>query len=400
MIDLKKHTNIALGYFLLVGLLGVFLRFFFVTSIPANFRHVVHTHSHIALLGWVYIGLTTLIYKLYFSEARSGKTYKVIFWFTNVTLLGMLFTFPFTGYALLSITFSTLFLFASYFLAWFVIRKIPEVYKKNYSFRLIKVSLWYMVFSSIGPWALGGVMATLGKASIWYKIAIYFYLHFQYNGWFILALLGIFFYFLEKRNLIPKRGDFRSFFYLLNSGIILSFFLSVLFTEPHWIYYILAATGAILQALAFLKFFGMIKKVWNDNKFDFDPFVKILLTISWFILLGKILMQLISAIPYFANLAYSYTDFVIGYLHWTFLGLISICLFAFLQLTGLIRLNKTVFWMYFAGFILSEVLIFYKGTAFWLGWPFFGDYFWILTSISSLIPLAVGILLGKNLLTK
>lgn len=114
MIDLKKHTLIALGYFLLAALLGVFLRFFFVTSIPANFRYVVHAHSHIALLGWVYLGLSALIYKMYFSEAKKGKTYKRIFWFTQITLLGMLFTFPFTGYAALSITFSTLFLFARF----------------------------------------------------------------------------------------------------------------------------------------------------------------------------------------------------------------------------------------------------------------------------------------------
>ena len=399
MINLKKHTNIALGYFLLVGLLGVFLRFFFVTSIPANFRHVVHAHSHIALLGWVYIGLTTLIYKLYFSEARSGKTYQRIFWFTNVTLLGMLFTFPFTGYALLSITFSTLFLFASYFLAWFVFKKVPDIYKTTYSFRLIKASLWYMVLSSIGPWAVGGVMATLGKTSIWYKLSIYFYLHFQYNGWFILALLGIFFYVLEKRDLLPQKKNFKSFFYLLNAGVILSLFLSVLWVEPHWIYYVLAAAGAILQAMAFYKFFGIIKNLWTDKKFDLDPFVKTLLKISGVILIGKILLQLFSAIPFFAELAFTYTDFVIGYLHWTFLGLISVCLFAFLRLTGLLRITQPVFWLYFAGFLLSEILIFYKGTALWLSLPFFLDYFWILTSISCLIPLAVGILFCKNLLT-
>ena len=174
MVKLKAHTNIALGYFFLVGLLGVFLRFFFVIPIPANFRYVVHAHSHVALLGWVYIGLTTLIYKMYFSEAGFGKTYRRIFWFTQFTIIGMLVTFPFTGYALFSISFSTLFLFASYFLAWFILKKTPPNYKTTFSFKFIKASLWYMVFSSIGPWALGGIMATLGSGSIWYKMAIYF----------------------------------------------------------------------------------------------------------------------------------------------------------------------------------------------------------------------------------
>ncbi|SDK68886.1 hypothetical protein SAMN04488034_101119 [Salinimicrobium catena] len=396
MINLKKHAQISLGYFLLAALLGVFLRFFFVTSIPANFRYVVHAHSHIALLGWVYLGLSTLIYKMYFQKAGTAKTYRRIFWFTQVTLLGMLFTFPFTGYAALSITFSTLFLFASYLFTWFVLKKVPEKYKRTASFRSIKGALWYLVFSSIGPWALGGIMATLGKTSIWYKMAIYFYLHFQYNGWFILALCGVLFYFLEKLGLAPRKKDFSRFFYLLNAGVILSFFLSVLWIEPHWIFYALGALGAILQLMAFFEFFGILR----NKDLQFSPFVKSLLKIAALLLAVKIILQLFSAHPFFAELAFTYTDFVIGYLHWTFLGLVSITLFAFFEITGLLKVSKMVFWIYFVGFALTEALIFYKGTSIWLGWPFVENYFTILAIVSGLLPLSLAIMLTKNLLTK
>lgn len=397
MIDLKKHTNIALGYFLLVGLLGIFLRSFFVTSVPANFRYVVHAHSHIALLGWVYIGLTTLIYKMYFSEAGHGKTYKRIFWFTQVTLLGMLFTFPFTGYAVLSITFSTLFLFASYLLTWFVLKKTPEAYKEAYSFKCVKASLWYLVISSIGPWALGGIMATLGKTSIWYKMAIYFYLHFQYNGWFLLALCGIFLYFLERRNLQPSKKSFQTFFKLLNAAVILSFFLSVLWVKPHWIYYVLGAIGAALQIWAFAVFFGMIRPFWQDSISAFTPFVKFLLKLTGISLVVKMLMQLFSAHPYFAEIAFMYKDIVIGYLHWVFLGMVSMALFAFLKAANLLKLSRSVFWIYLAGFVLSEGLIFYKGVSVWLELPFFNDYFKSLLAVSSLLPVSIGIMLVSNL---
>ncbi|MFD2517737.1 hypothetical protein [Salinimicrobium flavum] len=400
MINLKKHTNIALGYFFLAALLGVFLRFFFVTSIPANFRYVVHAHSHIALLGWVYIGLTTLIYKLYFSDEAHRKTYLKIFWFTQVTLLGMLFTFPFTGYALFSIIFSTLFLIASYFMAWFVIKKVPQKFKETYSFKCIKASLWYLVLSSLGPWAIGGVMATLGNTSIWYKISIYFYLHFQYNAWFILALLGIFFYFLEKRDLMPQSRQLKSFWFLLNSGIILSFFLSVLWVEPHWIFYALAALGAILQLMAFYEFFSVIQPAWRSLRSQILPLEQLLLKVAATLLIIKVVMQLFSAHPYFAQLAYNYTDFVIGYLHGTFLGLISITLFAFLQMAGLLKLSKPVFWIYFVGFLVSEGLIFYKGTGIWLGLPLWENYFVILVAVSSLLPLSVGLMLLRNIFKK
>lgn len=398
MINLKQHTNIALGYFLLVGLLGTLLRFFFVIPIPANFRYVVHAHSHIALLGWVYIALTTLIYRMYFTKAGFGKIYKRIFWFTQITLIGMLVTFPFTGYAFISITFSTLFLIASYFMAWFILKKTPPAYKTRKSFKLVKASIWYMVFSSIGPWALGGIMATLGNTSIWYKMAIYFYLHFQYNAWFILALLGIFFYFLEQQKLEPQKRDFQSFFWQINAAVILSFFLSVLWTEPHWIYYVLGGIGAVLQITAFFTFWKILFPFWRQ--LQFSSFVKLLLGVTGVLLITKLQLQLLTAIPYFAHLAFSFPDFVIGYLHWVFLGVVSIALFAFLVQVGLLRLPKWLFWLYFSAFIATETFLFYKGTVTWMEWPLLMDYFRLVAYVSLFLPLTVGGMLLKNLLTK
>lgn len=398
MINLIKHTNVALFYFFLVGLLGVFLRFFFVIPIPANFRYVVHAHSHIALLGWVYIGLTTLVYKMYFFKAGVAKIYRRVFWFTQITLIGMLVTFPFTGYAFLSITFSTLFLIASYFMAWFILKKTPPPFKTTYSFKLIKASVWYMVISSIGPWTLGGIMATLGSTSIWYKTAIYYYLHFQYNAWYILALCGIFFYFMERQNLAPENKDFKSFFWQINAAVILGFFLSVLWVEPHWIYYVLAGAGAILQVTAFFKLYKIISPFWK--LLDFSAFTKLLLKLAGILMIPKILLQLLSAIPWFANLAFSFPDLVIGYLHWVFLGVVSIALFGLLSHAGLLKLSKWIFWLYFTAFILTESLIFYKGTAIWLELPFLPHYFKIVAYISLFLPLTVGLMLLKNLLTK
>lgn len=397
MIALKQHVNIALGYFFIAGLLGIVLRLFFVTPIPANFRYVVHTHSHIALLGWVYLVLISLIYKIYFQEKGINGTYKKIFWFTNLTLLGMLFTFPFTGYALFSIIFSTLFLFASYWAVWFFLQKIPKAARSTNSFKCIKASLFYLIISSIGPWAIGVVMATLGNTSIWYKLSIYFYLHFQYNAWFILALSGIFLYFMESAKIMVDPKKFRIFFILVNLAVIFSFFLSVLWVDPPIIIYLLAAFGAIIQVLAFYEFFRILKINWDRLKIRLSPFVQLLLKISWILLVMKVLMQLLTAIPFFAELSFTYMDFVIGYLHLVFLGLISLALFAFLLQFELLKLKKSIFWIYFTGFVLSEGLIFYKGLAIWLGLPFFSHYFPLLAGICSLIPLSVGLLLINNL---
>lgn len=396
MINLKRHIAIALAYFLLVALMGVFLRLFYVFPIPANYRFVVHAHSHTALLGWVYVALTTLIYKIFLASAKRGKVYKWIFLFTNVCIVGMLLTFPIQGYALFSIIFSTLFLVASYWFTWFALKNIPVSYKNRFSWKLVRASLVYLVFSSLGPWAIGGVMATLGPSSIWYKLAIYFYLHFQYNGWFILAILGTLFYIFEEVGIrfSPKKQN--RFYALLNSGVVLSFFLSVLWVNPPVVFYVLAALGAVIQGIAFYQLYNLLKQKGAQVLKPFSTVSALLLKGAGLLLLGKLVMQLLTAIPYFADLAFRIPDFVIGYLHWTFLGIISVSLFALLSHFGLIKIPKSFLWIYITGFILTESLIFYKAISIWIRLPILNEYFILLAVASCLFFIAILLLLISN----
>ena len=73
---LQKHSKIALGYFFIIAFLGVLLRLFSVYDLSFTYRFVVHTHSHIALLGWVYTAITTLIFKMYLSELNIKSKYQ------------------------------------------------------------------------------------------------------------------------------------------------------------------------------------------------------------------------------------------------------------------------------------------------------------------------------------
>lgn len=392
MINLKKHIGVALAYFLLVALMGVLLRLFFVTPVQLNFKYILHAHSHTALLGWIYLGLTTLIYKIFLSGAEKSKLYKRIFVFTNICILGMLVTFPFQGYALYSIIFSTLFLFASYWFTWFAIKNIPEHLKHRFSWKLVKASLWYLVFSSIGPWAIGGVMATLGTESIWYKTSIYFYLHFQYNGWFILALLGILFYILEEKAVVFKAEQLKSLYFLLNFAVIFTLFLSVLWFIPPKIIYVLGLIGAVAQILAFYELYMLLKKQWSFLIKSFSPQGLLLFKIAGVLLVVKVFMQFFSAFPYMADLAYRLKDFVIGYLHLVFLGIVIPLMLAFLNYFRLLNIPKSFLWFFLVAFITTEALIFYKAFAFWLGLPFFQNYYILLAILSCLFPIAVGIL--------
>ena len=133
----KIQIKFAFSYFIMAAILGVLLRSFNSIEIPVNYKFIVHSHSHIALLGWVYLALTTLLYKLYLNTLNSDKKYQNIFWFTQLTLVGMLLTFPFQGYALFSIVFSTLFLIASYWFFWFFTKNVGVAYKKRNSYILV-----------------------------------------------------------------------------------------------------------------------------------------------------------------------------------------------------------------------------------------------------------------------
>ena len=397
MMDKKrygKQVRLGLLYFCLAALLGLLLRSFPVFGFQFNYRYVVHAHSHIALLGWVYVGLTTLLHFCFVKKKGSSVAYQRIFWCTQGTLIGMLLTFPFTGYALFSIIFSTLFLIVSYVFVYHFWKNIKPKFNQSKALRCAKAALLYLVISSIGPWALGAIMNTLGPQSIWYRLAIYFYLHFQYNGWMVLALVALFLFVLEQKGIkLPQKG-FTQFFRMVNCGIVLTFALSVLWTEPPMGLYVAAGLGALVQCYAFVQLGILVK-----NKIHLLSLSKLQISLMRIVvILGliKMSLQLLTALPYFARLATIYMDLTIGYLHLTFLGVVSIGLFFFVDYYGLMRIAQRPFVWYFSGFVLSELLIFYKGIAAWMQWEPLGNYTVILILVSMLMPIGLILMLSKN----
>jgi len=185
----RKLVLICLINFFVAALLGLLLRYYFIDSIALNYRFLTHAHSHIAMLGWVYLMLFTLIVHYFIPDKK--PVYNRLFWLTEFAVIGMMLSFPFQGYAAVSITFSTLHIFCSYYFVYLIwkhhkISNLPSRY-------MLKASLLFMLLSTIGVWFLGPAVATLGKASAFYQIAIQFFLHFQFNGWFLLAVLAVFF---------------------------------------------------------------------------------------------------------------------------------------------------------------------------------------------------------------
>ncbi len=391
----RKHIFIALVYFFMIACLGLSLRLFAVADIPANYKFLVHTHSHIALLGWVYTAFSTLLVYLYCRNELNSSLYRKIFWFAQICIIGMLFTFPFTGYALFSIIFSTLFLIATYFFAWFFLKKVPVRQKNRNSYKIIRASLWFLIISSVGPWSLGYIMTALGNTSSWYRNAIYFYLHFQYNGWFLVALTGIFLFLLEERGFHMKEKLFKTFYYLLNGGVVLSFFLSILWMKPAPIFYILAATGGFLQLAAYYLLFRhmMMEKV---SAF-FPAKLLFILKLTGVFFTIKLVAQLAGAIPAVAEIVTLNTDLVIAYLHWIFLGIISLSLLAILDHYRLLKFSKSSFIIYISGFMLTEFFIAYRGIGYKAGLPVISEISVYIILVSGLLVLVIGKILLRQI---
>jgi hypothetical protein len=382
MKQLKSYSTIALGYFLLIAFLGVIMRLFPVIPIAANYQHLVHTHSHVALLGWIYTALTTLIYLLYLHNVNINKLYRNIFIFTQISIMGMLLTFPFTGYALFSILFSTLFLVASYLFSWLVFKYTPKELKQTNSYKFIKIALWYMIISSIGPWTLGIIMTTLGQESSLYKNAIYFYLHFQYNGWFLVALLGIFTRILELQNITFSKKEFSILYGLFNIGVLATFLISILWMTPSIYINSIAGIGSLFQLLAFCLFATKLKTI----KLKSGTFLLNVFLLFFFI---KLLMQLLGCFPHFSEIISTNIDLVIGYIHWVFLGVVSVALLCLLSHFKLIKTPKFTTVLFLIGFLLTESLLFLKSSLVWLEIGLISNYYLYLASASILLFLSV-----------
>ncbi|MFL5739144.1 MAG: hypothetical protein ACJ75B_02925 [Flavisolibacter sp.] len=367
----------ALFNFFLVTLLGLLLRsYFFLPSTPFEYKYLLHGHSHFAFGGWIQPLLLWIILQ-YFPSLSSQVKYhhwRNIVALTLVSSYGMLASFPFQGYGPVSIVFSTVAVLSGYYLTM-VLWKASNPTKMDPSMRILRAGLLYQVLASIGPFATGPLIA-MGKAgSPLYFDSIYFYLHFQYNGWFCFLLLSVVYSLLKN----PIHG--KKVFLLFISGTFLSFFLSTLWNHPPSGFYILGGLGALLQLV------GVLFVLKDFNKLEQHIFYALLLKLGMAAFVAKIILQTLSAIPAVADLAYQNRTFIIAYLHLVLLGFISLSGFSLmircLLPTIILRIGIVIF--IFALFATESLLIL-QGMGSTIGSALFHQ--WLLWSFTCLFPVS------------
>lgn len=392
----RTWLNISFLYLFVIAVLGGLLRLMAFVPTGLNYSNLLHTHSHIAFLGWIYnILFTIIIYAYLKPEKQKKKTYQVIFWLTQVANLGMLFSYPFQGYGAISISFTTMHIFCSYAFAFYFLKDAKSnsdnFSRHKLSFSFIKAAIFFMILSSLGPFALGPIIAKTGSGSELYFNAIYFYLHFQYNGWFTFAVAGLFFRLLENFQISFSQSNAKLFFALMLIACFPAFLLSVLWINPQNSIYFFAGAGALMQLVALFILLITVKSLFRKLKEKVAGWAYFLFGFSLFSFSLKIIFQMASAFPAVAEIAFQIRNFIISYLHIVFIGFVSFFIIAFLISVNEFSLGKRYkagLLLFVSGFIASEVLLYIQGIGIWSNLYVLPAYTRVLFWVS--LPMVIG----------
>lgn len=363
---IQRWLKIALFNLFIVATIGVVLRYKIAYSLPfIDQKHLLHGHSHFAFAGWITQALMILLVG-YLSKQNCSIAFKKYRWLLNANLFtayGMLITFFIEGYGFYSILFSTLSIFVSYAFALVYWKDLNTLPVKTASQLWFKAAVAFNAFSSLGAFALAFMMVAKIIHQNWYLAAEYFYLHFQYNGWFFFACMGLF---MEKFAGNATAIILKKIFWLFFLAAIPAYFLSALWMNiPVWLY-VLVIASAFAQVLGWVYTIGIIQQQLVLLKKSMPPIAKWLLLFSGIALSIKLILQLGSTIPSLSDLAFGFRPIVIGYLHLVLLGIITLFIIGYMFAGKSIITNKKAVagaGIFTGGIIMNEIFLMAQGVA-------------------------------------
>ncbi len=362
-----RWLKIALINILIVASIGVILRYKILYSLPfVDQKHLLHGHSHFAFAGWITQAIMVLMVFYLARQTGSGvyKRYRWILLANLLTAYAMLIAFPIEGYGLYSIIFSTASIFVSYVFTVFYWRDLNKLKKQSPCHLWFKAAVLFNAVSSIGAFSLAIMMVAKMIHQNWYLAAEYFYLHFQYNGWFFFGCMGLFTELINRND--PNTKSYTNIFWLFAIAVVPAYFLSALWMDlPLWVY-ILVVISAFVQVAAWIWLLRILKTNWPLLKNNLPAPARTIIILSALALTAKLLLQLGSTIPSLSNLAFGFRPIVIGYLHLVLLGVISLFLIGFMFAEKYFYINtltRAGIFIFAVGVIINEILLMAEGVA-------------------------------------
>lgn len=348
----------------IAALYGLVMRYKIAFDFPFfEQRNLLHAHSHFAFGGWVthmlYCGFAALVRP--YVPAKTMRKYEILIGLNLLCSFGMLLAFTAQGYKAVSITFSTLGVVLA---VLFAVRFIKDRVNLpgGYAARPWAVTALVLhVLSSAGPFMLAYMMSTKNINSDWYLGSVYYYLHFQYNGWFFFGAVA----------LLAGQAGFRGlgrYFRIVAFTVFPTLFLSLLWVKiPAWLYWITVA-AAVIQLLAWIT-------LLLDNRSSLKQLREEVSPVRWTAWLFyaavaalsiKFVLQTISVVPALSQLVFGFRPIVIAYLHLVLLGVYSLFLVGYLLVRGYAsdsRGARVAAFGFLGGVFLNELLLAIQGAA-------------------------------------
>jgi hypothetical protein len=356
---LSKHLfSIALFFLLWSAGAGVLMRFAQIFGISGfEIGKWVQGHSHVAFLGWGFLGVMHLLNQK--TKFQFQKTDLILYTVLIISLLGMMIFFPLIGYKLVPILFLVIFLLASYvvLIRFYRHLKNTEMAEKQW----FNAAIFYYFLSSVAVWMIPIIIVKFGKTDLYFNL-IYFYLHFLYNGFFTFALWGLLFQKLKNDYDLTSQKSFKNFYLLMQIAVIPTYVLSLYWNPVIDFIQFVGIFSASIQLIAIL----ILLKSFVKQSEILEKSFTFLLIVGIFA--DKILMQFLSSFYALSVKAIALKPyFVVGYLHWFTIGFLT---FSLLWLSGITKSKviKAGFILLVIGFFVTEIILFYKGTAILMGW--------------------------------
>jgi hypothetical protein len=362
----NRWVDLALLGICTVAVTGLVLRTKIIFSIPfINYNNLLEGHSHFAFGGWVTLAIASLMVAELLPAGVSKKpVYTWLLggmaassWCTLAAFIGQ-------GYGMLSIAVSAVFTGLTYIFAFVFVRHIIK-YKPAAAVLLLAVSgLICLVLSSGGQIVIAYIFFSKTFNAILYRDALFTYLHFNYNGFFSLAILALIF---NKKGAVISQGAIKNvyrFCVVLCCSIIPSLFLSYLWQNPNQWYRVMAVAGSflLLLSLVLLIACGRTLRVMLSGA-GFVTKLLMFLCLSSFML--KLLLQSFTIAPGIGNAIFGNRPVIMGFLHLVFLGFISPYILAGFTINGLLnaslKITRVALIVFAAGVICNEGLLVSQG---------------------------------------
>lgn len=263
----KGWVTIGLFNLCIVAVLGVLLRTKMVFSIESvEFTNVLEAHYHFAMNGWVTLTLLALmVYELLPESVNKKPVYQWLLSGILISSYGLAFCFIIGGYNVATMSFISLYIIIAIVFAWVFSHDLIKTKPAKPILILSICAMVSLVLSCIGPETfLGYVLAAHSMNVLVFRDTAYTYLHFQYNGFFPLAIFALFMNYINSKDIsVNVMNNMRKLAVSLPVTIIPTLFLSYLWHYPNIYVRSVAFIGCICLYLFLFQFFIFLRSTWT-----------------------------------------------------------------------------------------------------------------------------------------